>query len=103
LRPACVEVVADMRRHAEALLKADREWSRLSQQVSVYLRGMSLSPAENSRSEHEWSSLVKDLRRALLKQVSTPAPHLRLLAHAREEESRKRWLQREREGVAVDG
>jgi hypothetical protein len=94
--PDCDRVVIDMRLRAEALLEADREWSRLSQTVATYLRGMNLSPAENSRGEHELAQLVKDVRRALQHRISSPSPHMATLDAAMADEERKKELREQR-------
>jgi ABC-type transporter Mla subunit MlaD len=65
LQPECEQAAENLRTAAEALIAADSEWGRLSQVVARYLRGLSLSPAENSRAEHELSGFVRELRRAL--------------------------------------
>ena len=91
---------ANLRQAAEALLAADAEWSAQSQQVARFLRGMSLSPAENAPGQHELAGVIRDLRRSLGNEITPPTPHLRQRAFDREERERRFSLRRAREREA---
>jgi hypothetical protein len=75
LQPACTDVVAQMRTVAEQLLATDAEWRTLQQQVSRFLLAGHRQPAHASPAQHELTTVVRDLKRALGHDLTSPAPY----------------------------
>ncbi len=90
-----------MRAHAEALLADHQRWGQLQSKVSSYLIAMHTSPADNAPGGHELSTVVRDLRRVLGQEITSPTPHMTRRDHARTEQAQVTTLRREREQQEV--
>jgi hypothetical protein len=97
LQPECSKVVEEMRDHAQALLADHQRWGQLQATVSRYLLAMHASPATNAPGDHQLAPVIKDLKRLLAQEITSPAPHMSARTDSHAEQARVAGLRQERE------
>jgi hypothetical protein len=97
LEPEAREVTQNLRRHAECLVAADKQWHDLQNQVNQLLIAKGLQPVGNAPADHQLASIAKSLEWVLRDgEIVSPLPHFQQYTVRQEDEALKRRLRKER-------